>query len=61
MVPLKIIFFYTNDVPLKPSMKPEVSEAEDCNLGTEEDPQMVKLSKTLSPAEKEEYIQPFRK
>lgn len=52
--------FDLNNVPLKPSMKPELFEVEDCNLGTKEDPKFVKLSKTLSLLEKEEYVKIFK-
>jgi len=41
-------------------MKPEFSEVEDYNLGTEEQPQYVKLSKTLCSAEKAKYAKLFK-
>lgn len=41
-------------------MKPEFSEVEYYNLGTEEQPQYVKLSKTLCSAEKAKYAKLFK-
>jgi hypothetical protein len=43
-------------------MKIEASgqEVEDCNIGTEEKPRMVKLSKSLSPEKKVKYIEIFK-
>jgi hypothetical protein len=47
LVPLEILF-NASDVPLKPSMKLDVSNIEEQNLDTKEDPNLVKISKTLS-------------
>jgi hypothetical protein len=59
LVPLERLFDL-NDVPLKPSIKTEMSKVEDYNLGTKEDPKFVNLSETLCPSEKEEYVKLFR-
>lgn len=37
-------------------MKPNAEEVEDCNIGTEEDPKIIKISKNLSHEAKGEYI-----
>jgi hypothetical protein len=51
LVPLERLF-NANDVPLNPSMNPRLSEVNGCNLGIEENPKLVNISKTLSPKEK---------
>lgn len=47
----------SNDVPKKPNMEPLKSDIEECNIGSEEDPKMIKLSKSLPPNEKVKYIE----
>ena len=44
--------FYFNDVAKNPKIEPTRVEVEDCNIGTEQDPKMIKLSKYLSLAQK---------
>jgi len=39
--------FDSNDISRKPKMQPLNAEIEDCNIGTIENPKMVKLSKAL--------------
>ena len=48
--------FYSNDVSRKPKMEPLRSNIEECNIGTEEKPKLIKLSKALPPEEKLKYI-----
>ena len=58
MNPLEDIFD-SNDIPRKPKMQPLNAEIEDCNIGTTENPKMIKLSKTLPPDQKLKYIKLF--
>ena len=44
--------FDSNDVPKKPKMELVRSHIEECNIGTEVKPKMIKLSKSLPPQEK---------
>jgi hypothetical protein len=46
LVPLEDLFDF-NDVAKKPKIEASGQEVEDCNIGTEEKPKMVKLSKSL--------------
>lgn len=48
LTPLEDIF-YSNDIPRKPKIQPLNTEIEDCNIGTEHNPKMIKLSKALPP------------
>jgi hypothetical protein len=41
--------FDFNDVAKKPKIESSCKEVEDCNIGTKENPKMVKLSKSLPP------------
>ena len=52
--------FDSNDIPRKPKMQPLNPEIEDCNIGTTQDPKMVKLSKALPPNQKLKYIELFK-
>jgi hypothetical protein len=47
--------FNQNDMPLKSTLQPEPEEVEDCDVGTKEDPRMVKISKYLPPEVKNNY------
>ena len=47
----------SNDVPRKPKMEPFRSDIEECNIGTNENPKLIKLSKSLPPTEKVKYIE----
>jgi hypothetical protein len=49
-----------NDVAKKSKIEASGQEVEDCNIGTEEKPRMVKLSKSLSPEKKLKYIELFK-
>jgi len=57
--PLEDIFD-SNDIPRKPKMQPLNAEIEDCNIGTEQNPKMVKLSKALTTNQKLKYIELFK-
>jgi len=56
LTPLEDLFV-SNDVPKKPKMEPLKSNIEECNIDSEEDPKMIKLSKSLPPNEKVKYIE----
>jgi len=59
LVKLEEIFDF-NDVAKNPKYEPIGDDVEDCNIGTEENPKIVKLSKTLPPKEKQKYIELFK-
>ena len=46
MVPLEDIFD-SNDVAKSPRVTPRDDEVEECNIGTEADPKVIKISKNL--------------
>ena len=46
LVPLEELFDF-NDVARKPKMEPTETEIEECNICSEQEPKMIKLSKTL--------------
>ena len=52
--------FDSNDVARKPKMEPLRSDIEECNIGTEENPKLIKISKALPPPEKLKYISLFK-
>lgn len=39
-----------------PKITVDEEDVEDCNIGTPEDPKIIKLSKKLSPKVKERYV-----
>ena len=49
--------FDSNDVPRKPKMEPLKSDIEECNISSEEDPKLIKISKSLPPTKKLKYIE----
>ena len=59
LAPLEDLFD-SNDVARKPKMEPLRSDIEECNIGIEEKPKLMKLSKALPPAEKLKYISLFK-
>jgi hypothetical protein len=59
LVPLEYLFD-NDDVAKKPKIEAHGQEVEDCNIGTEEKPRMVKLSKSLPPEQKLKYIELFK-
>ena len=48
--------FDQNDVVIDPKVKPAENVVEDKNIGTEENPGIIKLSKKLPAKEKDEYV-----
>ena len=56
LVPLERLF-NKNDVPLQPNKVVAKNQVEDLNLGTEEDPKIVKLSRKVP----DEYKQLYQK
>lgn len=52
--------FDSNDIPKKPKMEPLKVDIEEYNLGTEENPKMIKLSKSLTPDQKLKYVELMR-
>jgi ribonuclease HI len=56
VVPLEELFDF-NDVAKKPKIEPTRKEVEDCNIGIEKEPKMIKLSKYLPPVQKHKYIE----
>ena len=55
MIPLEELFDH-DDVTRKPTLQPTEKGVEEVNIGTVQDPKTVKLSKSLTPKVKEEYI-----
>ena len=43
-----------------PKIEPTKIDVEECNIGSEEKPKMIKLSKTLPPHIKLKYLELFR-
>jgi len=60
LTPLEDLFDF-NDIPKKPKMEPLKADIEEYNLGTEENPKMVKLSKSLPRDQKLKYVELMRK
>ena len=56
LTPLEDLFD-SNDVPKRPKMEPVNYDIEECNIGTNEKPKIIKLSKSLSSEEKVKYIE----
>ena len=55
LVPLEDIFD-NNDVAKSPKVAPRDDEVEECNIGTERYPKVIKMSKSLTQESKEKYI-----
>ena len=55
LVPLEE-FFDSNDVAKNPKVTPNEDEVEYCRIGMEQEPKVIKLSKYLSPRNRENYI-----
>ena len=55
LVPLEELFD-NNDVAKTPKVTLNEVEVKDCNIGTEQEPKIIKLSKSLSPENRENYI-----
>jgi hypothetical protein len=54
-MPLEILFD-NNDVARSPNITINEGDVEDCNIGTLEDPKIVKLSRKLSPEFKKRCV-----
>ena len=59
LAPLEELFDL-NDVAKKPKLEPVESEVEECNIGSELKPKMIKLSRTFPAHIKLKYIELFR-
>jgi ribonuclease HI len=59
LIPLERLFDQ-DDIPLKSTLRPQPEEVEDCNVGTNEDPKMVKISKYLPAQIKSKYVELLR-
>jgi hypothetical protein len=59
LIPLESLFDQ-DDIPLNSTLIPQPEEVEDCNVGTNEDPKMVKISKYLQAQIKSKYIEFLR-
>ena len=59
LTPLEDLFYF-NDIPKKPKMEPLRADIEDYNLGTKDDPKIVKLYKYLHPNQKLKYVELMR-
>lgn len=55
LVPLEWLF-YSNDVSKNPKVTPNEAKVEDCNIGMEQEPKIIKLSTSLSSENRENYI-----
>jgi len=55
LIPLEDIFD-NNDVAKSPGVAPRDNEVEECNIGTEADPKVIKISKSLTKESREKYI-----
>jgi hypothetical protein len=49
--------FDQNDIPLKSTLQPQLEEVEDCNIGSNESPKLVKLSKYIPIEQKKKYTE----
>lgn len=52
--------FDSNDVATKPKMEPLRADIEEVNIGTQDNPKLIKVSKALPPEEKVKYINLFK-
>jgi hypothetical protein len=59
LVPLEDLFDF-NNIAKKHKIEARGKEVEDCNIGTEEEPKILKLSKSLPPEQKRKYIELFK-
>ena len=55
MVSLEEIFD-NNDVARNPKVSPSDAKVEECNIGTEQEPKIINISKILTSEKKERYI-----
>ena len=59
LTPLEDLFDF-NDIPKKPKMEPLRADIEDYNLGTEDDPKLINLSKSMLLDRKLKYVELMR-
>jgi len=59
LTPLEDLFDF-NNIPKEPQMEPP-EDIEYYNIGTKENPKMVKLSKSLPPDQKLKYVELIKK
>ena len=59
LAPLEDLFDF-NDVAKKPTVEYTESEVEECNIGTEDQPKMIKLAKSFPPDMKRRYVDLFK-
>ena len=52
--------FDSNDVARNPKVAPSDVEVEECNIGIEQEPRVIKISKSLTKENKERYIKPMK-
>ena len=48
--------FDNNDVAKNPKVGPRYDEVEECHIGTERDPKVIKIYKNLTHKSKDKYI-----
>ena len=53
-------FFDSNDIRKKPKMQPLNADIGDCNIGTNDNPKMIKFSKSLPLDQKLTYVELMR-
>ena len=56
LTPLEYLFD-SNDVPRKPKMQHLRSNIQECNIGIDKNPKLIKISKSLPPTKKVKYIE----
>lgn len=59
LVPIEVLFDF-NDVAKNPKMESTKANVEECNIGSDQEPKMIKLSKTLPTLIKQKYIELFK-
>jgi ribonuclease HI len=55
LIPLERLF-NQNDMPLKSNFQPQPEEVEDYDIGTKEEPRIVKISRYIPPKTKSKYV-----
>ena len=56
LIPVERLFDQTN-IPLKSTLQPQPKEVEDCNVGSNENPNLVKLFKYIPIELKKKYVE----
>ena len=59
LAPLEDLFYF-DDVAKKPTIEHADSDIEECNIGTEDKPKMIKLAKSVPTDMKKKYIDLFK-